>query len=80
MKSTRHSRSGNIAPDDNHCMNDKVSKAVEIICEQGCVTVNEVIRSLEVGVSIKETHEMTQTERNELLKELKEIMSVYKKK
>jgi len=56
---------------------EKVSKAVEAICNQGCTVVNEIIETLEQGEDITETNQLTPAERGELLHELKTIMRVY---
>ncbi len=59
---------------------DKIAKAVEAICKQGCTTVNEVIRALEHGGEVAETERLDRDERGEVLRELKSIMDVYEKK
>jgi len=56
---------------------EKVSHAVEAICNQGCTAVNEIIETLEQGEDIAETGQLTPAERSELLHELKTIMRVY---
>ncbi|MCW9012458.1 MAG: hypothetical protein OQL06_01645 [Gammaproteobacteria bacterium] len=57
----------------------KVSHAVELICNQGCTSVNAIIEVLQNGDSIEQTAQMNPAEVRALIKELKEIMSVYEK-
>ena len=58
---------------------DKVHKAVEDICKLGCIAVNQVIQTLEMGEHVAEAGKLSSAERSELLSELKEIMDVYDK-
>ena len=58
----------------------KMSKIVESICSEGCISVNNIIDALEQGDLIKQVDSLTASERIQLIKELKEIMSVYNKK
>ena len=60
-------------------MSNKVHKIVELICKQGCTSVNDIIQSLEQGKSTNHDETLNATERVQLIKELKEIMSVYNK-
>ena len=57
----------------------KVAKAIEEICAQGCIRVNEIIIELENGQGIEYTRELTEEETFSLLAELKSIMAVYDK-
>ncbi len=57
----------------------KVAKAIEEICAQGCIRVNEIIIELENGQGIEYTQELTDEETFSLLAELKAIMAVYDK-
>ena len=59
---------------------EKVSKVVEDICNLGCTTVNEIIQNLEHGDEVKQARQLSRSERDELLDELKAIMDVYDKK
>jgi hypothetical protein len=54
-----------------------VQLAIEAICELGCERVNEIIASLESGISITEIDGLDKSEQNAVLLELKAIMSVY---
>jgi hypothetical protein len=60
-------------------MSNKISKIVETICIEGCTTVHDIINTLEQGKSTEHDHTLDATERVQLIKELKEIMSVYNK-
>ena len=51
---------------------------VESICEQGCERVNAIITALESGHAVAETAELGNTERQQVLYELKAIMAVYR--
>ena len=51
--------------------------SIESICELGCDRVNEIIAALECGKSVAETDGLDQSERQSLLRELKDIMAVY---
>ena len=57
----------------------KVAKAIEEICAQGCIRVNEIIIELENGQGIEYTQELTDEETFSLIAELKAIMAVYDK-
>lgn len=59
---------------------DKISKALESICNQGCTVVNNVIDAMENGVQPDETSDLSAKERDALLEELKKIMSIYNRK
>jgi len=56
---------------------DKIDKCVEIICEKGCQFVRLDIDRLEAGETLEETIGFSPEERQQVLKELKSIMSVY---
>ena len=58
----------------------KVNKVIEDICNEGCITVNSVIEALESGTTTDHDHTLTAAERIQVIKELKEIMSVYDEK
>jgi len=58
-------------------MSNKISKVIELICNEGCTSVNDIIKTLEQGESTEHDHALNATERVQLIKELKDIMSVY---
>ena len=59
---------------------EKISKALEIICNQGCTVVNNVINAMENGNHPEETADFSAQEKDALLDELKKIMSIYNRK
>lgn len=61
-------------------MSNQISTIIESICQQGCSTVNSVIKALEMGETISNVQHLTAAERIQVIKELKEIMSVYERK
>jgi len=60
-------------------MSNKISKVIELICSEGCTSVNDIIKTLEQGRSTNHDQALNAGERIQLIKELKEIMSVYNK-
>jgi len=54
-----------------------VRTTVESICELGCERVNQIIADLESGKVVTETAGLAQSEQAQVLRELKDIMSVY---
>lgn len=56
---------------------EKVTKAIEMICEEGCTSVNNMIITLEKGEPSKYTRNLDQKELQAVLLELKAIMAVY---
>ena len=56
---------------------NKISDIIESICQQGCNSVNDVIDSLEKGEIQDHGKSLNAADRIQLIKELKEIMSVY---
>ena len=54
-----------------------VRTTVESICELGCERVNQIIADLESGKVVVETAGLAQSEQAQVLRELKDIMSVY---
>lgn len=60
--------------------NNKLNTLIESICGEGCVSVNIIIKELEQGKINKHANELEPNERFLLIKELKEIMSVYENK
>lgn len=61
-------------------MSENLNRCVEQICKQGCESVRRTIESLEHHQSDDVTRNLSQEECEEILHELKEIMSVYDKK
>ena len=54
----------------NHC--------IEELCNDGCRTVNHYIERMEAGEILPQTTKLGTEERQQVLKELKAIMAVYK--
>ena len=63
----------------NPDLSDHARTAVESICGLGCDRVNEIIDALESGHSVKETAGLDRSDRYQVLRELKDIMSVYER-
>lgn len=53
------------------------NECIELICEQGCIFVREVIVRLENNKQIKELRHLNNDELKQVLVELKVIMSIY---
>lgn len=53
------------------------NEILEKICQQGCRTVNEQIDAMENGKIIPELENLSFSTQQNLLQQLKEIMSVY---
>ena len=53
------------------------SQCIELICEQGCTAVREVIIKLEQHQLVNELEHLASDEKDAVLKELKAVMSVY---
>ncbi len=58
-------------------MTNQIELFLEQICEQGCRSVNKVIKQLEKGEIIELTRDLNESQHKILLKELKSIMAVY---
>ncbi len=56
----------------------KIEHCVEMVCRKGCKLVWHDIATLEQGRSLPETHDLSLSEQQEVLQELKAIMAVYK--
>lgn len=56
-----------------------VQSVVESICGLGCDRVRQIIQSLEAGELVGEASGLVESQRREVLAELKAIMSVYDK-
>ncbi len=52
---------------------------VETICQAGCTRVNQIIESLESETHTEETCDLSTEECQQVLHELKNIMSVYER-
>ena len=57
----------------------RVQSVVESICGLGCDRVREIIQALEAGELVGEASGLVESQRLEVLAELKAIMSVYDK-
>jgi hypothetical protein len=55
----------------------KVSTTINDICHDGCDAVNAVIDALEQGKPPPSMENLSRSEQDEVLKELKQIMAVY---
>ena len=55
----------------------KVNQRIEAVCEAGCEAVRASIATLETGNSVALTDDLTPEETQQVLNELKTIMSVY---
>jgi hypothetical protein len=63
-----------------HNMNpSKVSATINDICHDGCDAVNAIIEALEQGNTPPAMDDLSRDEQHEVLKELKQIMAVYKR-
>ena len=56
---------------------DKVDQAVEALCAHGCAKVHDFIQSLENGISLYETHQLSPLEQSLVLKTLVDVMATY---
>jgi hypothetical protein len=54
-----------------------IRATVESICESGCDRVNQVIEQLESGKTVAEMSGLDQSDQQQVLRELKDIMAVY---
>lgn len=57
-----------------------VESAIEELCSQGCDEVNATIRKLEQKQHVAEVMQLNPKDKQEVLTELKSIMSVYDNK
>ena len=53
------------------------SECIELICEQGCTVVREVIVGLEKNNQIQELKHLNSDELQQVLVELKVVMAIY---
>ena len=58
---------------------DSVEEHVEHICEQGCRVVRKTIDDFDHGQQIADLQNLSNTERDRVMSELKDIMAVYEK-
>ncbi len=57
----------------------KINQRIEAVCEAGCEAVRASITSLESGHPVALTEDLSTEESQQVLNELKSIMSVYDK-
>ena len=55
----------------------QIADCIDTICQQGCSSVRDVIKSMEAGDELKETDHLNADEKDTVLRELKHVMSVY---
>lgn len=55
----------------------KINQRIEAVCEAGCEAVRASIQTLESGNQVALTNDLTAEETQQVLLELKTIMSVY---
>jgi len=55
----------------------KLTRYLELLCQNGCETVNATIEAMEKNQAISLTENLSDDERTIVLQELKAIMSVY---
>ena len=55
----------------------KINQRIEAVCEAGCEAVRASIETLEAGHSVALTDDLSPEESQQVLTELKTIMSVY---
>lgn len=55
----------------------KINQRIEAVCEAGCEAVRASIQTLESGNQVALTDDLTKEETQQVLLELKTIMSVY---
>lgn len=55
----------------------KINQRIEAVCEAGCEAVRASIKTLETGNPIALTDDLSPEESQQILDELKTIMSVY---
>lgn len=55
----------------------KINQRIEAVCEAGCEAVRASIETLEAGHQVALTDDLNPSERQQVLFELKSLMSVY---
>ena len=55
----------------------KINQRIEAVCEAGCEAVRASIQSLEAGHNVALTDDLSPEESQQVLTELKTLMSVY---
>ena len=61
----------------NPDLSEKVSIKIELLCEAGCTQVNQVLEKAGNGEAIEELAEFNETEIEQIIIELTNIMTVY---
>lgn len=64
----------------NPDLSEKVLEKIEALCTQGCTQVNELLQQDLKNIKSNELSDFTATEKEQILFELKNIMSVYDEK
>lgn len=58
-------------------LSNKALKKIEILCEQGCTQINKLLDKAKQGNNIEELADFNQTEIDQIINELDQIMLVY---
>lgn len=61
----------------NPALSKKARHKIEILCEQGCSEVNQLLEKARAGDELEELSEFTSSEILLIIAELDEIMAVY---
>jgi len=61
----------------NPNLSEKVSIKIELLCAAGCTQVNQVLEKASNGVAIEELTGFNETEIEQIIIELSNIMAVY---
>lgn len=61
----------------NPALSEKARHKIEVICEQGCSEVNQLLEEARAGNELEELSEFTSSEIQLIIAELNEIMSIY---
>jgi hypothetical protein len=64
----------------NPDLSEKVVAKIEALCTQGCSQVNGILQQAVDNDESEEWSDVTETEKTQILRELKNIMSVYDNK
>jgi hypothetical protein len=60
-----------------HDLSKKLEEKIEILCEQGCTQVHQIIDDAKKGDKIEGLEEFNGSEIEQIIDELSKIMSVY---
>ena len=60
-----------------HNLSEKIIHKIEAICAQGCGHVNRLLEAAKNGAPVEELNEFSESEINQIINELEQIMSVY---